>query len=226
MCCEFRWPAHVVALLSYTPALPPILIGTLHIPCSAPSPPCQPSSCHQPAALTCQQPALVTRRTRLPEPAEAEKRLSIWGFLKDTMGKDLCKVSVPISFNEPLSIMQKYCEMVEYSHLLDRAYEAGLKVRGREREKERGREDGILWLGGRENETGASSSNSRQRCYLSLKIDGNGCIVIFWELTPAGAQEVGYNTDGSSGCGRQEGSSIGALRQRWYDEAAVMGILR
>ena len=115
-------------------------------PCPALSPPFQPVASHQPAApafhppsdVACHQPAVVARRTRLPEPAEAEKRLSIWGFLKDTVGKDLCKVSIPISFNEPLSIMQKYCEMVEYSHLLDKAYEAGVKVRGRGRGRGRG----------------------------------------------------------------------------------------
>ena len=73
----------------------------------------------------------MNRRFRLPDPFEAERPVSIWGFLKDCMGKDLVKISLPISFNEPISAMQKYCEMVEYSYLLDKAYEAGVKVRGR-----------------------------------------------------------------------------------------------
>ncbi|CAI5521349.1 unnamed protein product [Closterium sp. Naga37s-1] len=65
----------------------------------------------------------IPRRDRLPPPAEEEKPVSIWSILKDLVGKDLFKVSLPVSFNEPISTNQKYCETYEYSWLLDRAAE-------------------------------------------------------------------------------------------------------
>ncbi|CAI5971129.1 unnamed protein product [Closterium sp. NIES-65] len=67
----------------------------------------------------------IPRRERLPPPAEEEKPVSIWSILKDLVGKDLFKVSLPVSFNEPISTNQKYCETYEYSWLLDRAAEYG-----------------------------------------------------------------------------------------------------
>lgn len=36
-------------------------------------------------------------------------------------GKDLAKVSMPVSMNEPLSALQRVCEELEYSELLDQA---------------------------------------------------------------------------------------------------------
>ena len=39
-------------------------------------------------------------------------------------GKDLSRVSMPVSLNEPLSALQRLCEEVQYSELLDQA--AGL----------------------------------------------------------------------------------------------------
>ncbi|CAI5464918.1 unnamed protein product [Closterium sp. Yama58-4] len=67
----------------------------------------------------------VPRRVKLPEPEEEERPLSLWSVLKECMGKDMFKVSLPVNFNEPLSSSQKYLEMLEYSWLLDRAAEYG-----------------------------------------------------------------------------------------------------
>ncbi|GJP60888.1 hypothetical protein CLOP_g18102 [Closterium sp. NIES-67] len=67
----------------------------------------------------------IPRRQRLPDPMEEEKPLSLWSVLKECMGKDMFKVSLPVNFNEPLSSSQKYLEMLEYSWLLDRAAEYG-----------------------------------------------------------------------------------------------------
>ena len=39
-------------------------------------------------------------------------------------GKDLSKVSMPVTLNEPLSALQRLCEELQYSELLDEA--AGL----------------------------------------------------------------------------------------------------
>ena len=68
------------------------------------------------------------RRTKLPEPVEKEKGVSLWSMIKDNVGKDLTRVCLPVYFNEPLSSLQKCFEELEYSYLLDRAYEYGLRV--------------------------------------------------------------------------------------------------
>eukprot|EP01018_Ginkgo_biloba_P035127 Gb_34620 [translate_table: standard] len=67
----------------------------------------------------------VKRRSMLPEPKEKEKGVSLWSMIKDNIGKDLTRVCLPVYFNEPLSSLQKCFEDLEYSHLLDRAYEWG-----------------------------------------------------------------------------------------------------
>lgn len=70
----------------------------------------------------------VRRRKKLPEPVEKERGVSLWSMIKDNIGKDLTKVCLPVYFNEPLSSLQKCFEDLEYSYLLDRAYEWGKKV--------------------------------------------------------------------------------------------------
>ncbi|XP_047089184.1 oxysterol-binding protein-related protein 1B-like [Lolium rigidum] len=67
------------------------------------------------------------RRTKLPEPVEKEKGVSLWSMIKDNVGKDLTRVCLPVYFNEPISSLQKCFEDLEYSDLLDRAYDYGLK---------------------------------------------------------------------------------------------------
>ncbi|OVA11993.1 Oxysterol-binding protein [Macleaya cordata] len=67
----------------------------------------------------------VRRRKKLPDPVEKEKGISLWSMIKDNIGKDLTKVCLPVYFNEPLSSLQKCFEDLEYSFLLDRAYEWG-----------------------------------------------------------------------------------------------------
>ncbi|EPS64858.1 hypothetical protein M569_09919, partial [Genlisea aurea] len=69
----------------------------------------------------------VTRRKRLPDPVEVEKGVSLWSMIKDNIGKDLTRVCLPVYFNEPISSLQKCFEDLEYSYLLDRAYEWGKK---------------------------------------------------------------------------------------------------
>ncbi|KAI3464462.1 hypothetical protein Pfo_021125 [Paulownia fortunei] len=69
----------------------------------------------------------VKRRKKLPDPVEKEKGVSLWSMIKDNIGKDLTKVCLPVYFNEPLSSLQKCFEDVEYSYLIDRAYEWGKK---------------------------------------------------------------------------------------------------
>ncbi|XP_021823892.1 oxysterol-binding protein-related protein 2A isoform X9 [Prunus avium] len=69
--------------------------------------------------------AHIERRKELPTPVEKEKGVSLWSMIKDNVGKDLTRVCLPVYFNEPISSLQKCCEDLEYSYLLDRAYEYG-----------------------------------------------------------------------------------------------------
>ncbi|XP_020277002.1 oxysterol-binding protein-related protein 2A-like isoform X1 [Asparagus officinalis] len=67
----------------------------------------------------------VERRNALPEPIEKERSVSLWSMIKDNVGKDLTRVCLPVYFNEPLSSLQKCFEELEYSYLLDQAYQYG-----------------------------------------------------------------------------------------------------
>ncbi|CAH9108458.1 unnamed protein product [Cuscuta europaea] len=67
----------------------------------------------------------VKRRYSLPEPKEKEKPIGLWAIIKDNIGKDLSGVCLPVYFNEPLSSLQKCFEDLEYSHLVDQAFEWG-----------------------------------------------------------------------------------------------------
>lgn len=71
----------------------------------------------------------IERRQKLPDPVEKEKGVSLWSMIKDNVGKDLTRVCLPVYFNEPISSLQKCFEDLEYSYLLDRAYEYGKTVR-------------------------------------------------------------------------------------------------
>lgn len=70
----------------------------------------------------------IERRKKLPDPVEKEKGVSLWSMIKDNVGKDLTRVCLPVYFNEPISSLQKCFEDLEYSYLLDRAYEYGKAV--------------------------------------------------------------------------------------------------
>ncbi|KAH9777319.1 Oxysterol-binding protein-related protein 2A [Citrus sinensis] len=67
----------------------------------------------------------IERRKKLPDPVEKERGVSLWSMIKDNVGKDLTRVCLPVYFNEPISSLQKCFEDLEYSYLLDRAYEYG-----------------------------------------------------------------------------------------------------
>lgn len=47
--------------------------------------------------------------------------MSLWNILRNNIGKDLSKVSMPVQLNEPLNTLQRLCEELEYSNLLDQA---------------------------------------------------------------------------------------------------------
>ena len=60
------------------------------------------------------------RRTRLSA-YKGFVEVSMWGFLKEVIGQDLTRITFPVAFNEPLSLLQRAAEDMEYSHLLDQA---------------------------------------------------------------------------------------------------------
>ncbi|XP_018021152.1 oxysterol-binding protein-related protein 2-like, partial [Hyalella azteca] len=63
-------------------------------------------------------------RTRLPAPQQTSSgEFSLWSVLKQGIGKELSKITMPVVFNEPLSFLQRVTEYMEYAHLLDRACE-------------------------------------------------------------------------------------------------------
>ncbi|XP_048416463.1 oxysterol-binding protein-related protein 7 isoform X5 [Stegostoma tigrinum] len=61
------------------------------------------------------------RRTCLPAPGPNLNHVSLWNILKNNIGKDLSKVSMPVQLNEPLNTLQRLCEELEFSELLDTA---------------------------------------------------------------------------------------------------------
>lgn len=50
--------------------------------------------------------------------------VSLWGILKSMIGKDMTKMTLPVSFNEATSLLQRVAEDMEYTDILDKA--AGL----------------------------------------------------------------------------------------------------
>uniref|UniRef100_A0A8D3CG00 Oxysterol-binding protein n=1 Tax=Scophthalmus maximus TaxID=52904 RepID=A0A8D3CG00_SCOMX len=59
------------------------------------------------------------RRTALPAPAADNSHIGIMTILYNNIGKDLSRVSMPVALNEPLSLLQRLSEELEYSELLD-----------------------------------------------------------------------------------------------------------
>ncbi|KAG5840328.1 hypothetical protein ANANG_G00187640 [Anguilla anguilla] len=59
------------------------------------------------------------RRSRIPD--KPNYSLNLWSIMKNCIGKELSKIPMPVNFNEPLSMLQRLTEDLEYSELLDRA---------------------------------------------------------------------------------------------------------
>ncbi|XP_075732805.1 oxysterol-binding protein-related protein 6 isoform X2 [Rhipicephalus microplus] len=71
--------------------------------------------------LTDRPPLSQGRRSKLPAPKPDAGDTSLWNLLCKNIGKDLSKVSMPVTINEPLNMLQRLCEELEYSDLLDKA---------------------------------------------------------------------------------------------------------
>ncbi|XP_047520600.1 oxysterol-binding protein-related protein 1 isoform X2 [Pieris napi] len=62
-------------------------------------------------------------RTSLPVAQFSRGDFSLWSVLKNCVGKELSKITMPVVFNEPLSFLQRMLEYLEYAHLLRMASE-------------------------------------------------------------------------------------------------------
>ncbi|KAK2591440.1 Oxysterol-binding protein 3 [Conoideocrella luteorostrata] len=61
----------------------------------------------------------VKRRTGIPHATVQPP--SLIAFVRKNVGKDLSTISMPVSANEPISLLQKVAEPLEYAQLLDKA---------------------------------------------------------------------------------------------------------
>jgi len=59
------------------------------------------------------------RRTRIPE--RPNHSLNLWSILKNSIGRDLSKIPMPVNFSEPLSLLQRITGDFEYADLLHKA---------------------------------------------------------------------------------------------------------
>ncbi|CAF3398966.1 unnamed protein product [Rotaria sp. Silwood1] len=66
-------------------------------------------------------PKIKWRRASLPTGAPDTSNVGLWNIMRKAIGKDLSRIAMPIILNEPLGLLQKLCEEMEYSDLLDRA---------------------------------------------------------------------------------------------------------
>ncbi|KAG1835395.1 Oxysterol-binding protein-domain-containing protein [Suillus subalutaceus] len=58
-------------------------------------------------------------RARLPIGSDNRPSTSLWSVLKHSIGKDLTRISFPVMFNEPTSMLQRMAEDMEFSECLD-----------------------------------------------------------------------------------------------------------
>ncbi|KAG7280634.1 hypothetical protein CRUP_023253 [Coryphaenoides rupestris] len=61
------------------------------------------------------------RRTTLPAHCPDNSHVGLMAILYNNIGKDLSRVSMPAPLNEPINLLQRLCEELEYSELLDTA---------------------------------------------------------------------------------------------------------
>uniref|UniRef100_H3BWN3 Oxysterol-binding protein n=1 Tax=Tetraodon nigroviridis TaxID=99883 RepID=H3BWN3_TETNG len=66
-------------------------------------------------------PKSTGRRTTLPSTCPDNSHVGLMTILYNNIGKDLARVSMPAALNEPVNLLQRLCEELEYSELLDTA---------------------------------------------------------------------------------------------------------
>ena len=60
-------------------------------------------------------------RHRLPAPRPIQRGFSLWSILKNAIGRDLSRITMPATINEPLSALQRFVEEFEHASFLTSA---------------------------------------------------------------------------------------------------------
>lgn len=68
-------------------------------------------------------------RTTLPFLKDPKTKISVWAILKDAIGKDLSKMSLPVYFNDPSNILQRNAIQMEYNYILEDAIKQTESIR-------------------------------------------------------------------------------------------------
>ncbi|XP_024921315.1 oxysterol-binding protein-related protein 1 [Cynoglossus semilaevis] len=89
------------------------------------------SSCHSPTNMLqdgaqndkeeTQTNGVIEHRTSLPAPMFSRNDFSIWSILRNCIGMELSKITMPVIFNEPLSFLQRLTEYMEHTYLIHQA---------------------------------------------------------------------------------------------------------
>jgi hypothetical protein len=58
-------------------------------------------------------------REQLPFFKDPKIKFSFWTIIKDSLGKDLTKISLPVYFNQPVSGLQMQTATCEHLNILD-----------------------------------------------------------------------------------------------------------
>ncbi|THD20067.1 Oxysterol-binding protein [Fasciola hepatica] len=72
---------------------------------------------NQTSGLSCGSDVVWMQRSKLPAKMSAAD-FNVWSFVKQCIGKDLTKISMPVVLNEPTSFLQRIAEYMEYSEIL------------------------------------------------------------------------------------------------------------
>ncbi|CAI5445493.1 unnamed protein product [Caenorhabditis angaria] len=59
------------------------------------------------------------RRTTVPE--RPDLPINLWSIMKNCIGKELSKIPMPVNFSEPISVLQRVTEDLEYADMLEKA---------------------------------------------------------------------------------------------------------
>ena len=64
---------------------------------------------------------MTVARTQLPAPRPMQRGFSLWSILKNAIGRDLTRITMPATINEPISALQRFVEEFEHADFLSRA---------------------------------------------------------------------------------------------------------
>jgi hypothetical protein len=60
-------------------------------------------------------------RNQMPILRDPNVKINIWAILKENIGKDLSRIAMPVYLNEPISMLQKTSEFIEYHNIFRQA---------------------------------------------------------------------------------------------------------